>query len=138
MLIQETNLPGKWRLPGNRASCNKIVIVVPHFLQKKKIPKALPVVTITSATDTSMISTTDSNKKKKKKKKLENEPVALESEKKPDKLSGFTSGIRKKLDRALNSPSMTKDLLGSSPDLKRKTSPETLVQQENEEVTIVM
>ena len=93
--------------------------------------------TITSATDTSINSTTDS-KKKKKNKKSENEPVALEFEKKPEKLSGFTSGIRKKLDRALNSPSMTKDLLGSSPDLKRKTSPEPLkVQEENEEVFIV-
>lgn len=88
--------------------------------KKKKIAKSIPKVTVTSPTDTSIMSGTDSSKKKKKKKKkTEDEPA--EAEKKSGK-SDFTSDIRKKFDRALNSPSMTKDLLGSSPDLKRKTS----------------
>ena len=72
---------------------------------------------MTRPSDSTSFSSVDSSKKKKKKKKNKNDGEGQESGKRED----LTSTIRKKIDRALNSPSMTKDLLKSSPDLKRKT-----------------
>jgi hypothetical protein len=71
---------------------------------------------VTRPSDSTSFSSVDSSKKKKKKKN-KNDGEGQESGKRED----LTSTIRKKIDRALNSPSMTKDLLKSSPDLKRKT-----------------
>jgi hypothetical protein len=72
---------------------------------------------VTRPSDSTSFSSVDSSKKKKKKKKIKNDGEDQESGKRED----LTSTIRKKIDRALNSPSMTKDLLKTSPDLKRET-----------------
>jgi hypothetical protein len=73
---------------------------------------------VTRPSDSTSFSSVDSSKKKKKKtKKNKNDGEGQESWKRED----LTSTIRKKIDRALNSPSMTKDLLKTSPDLKRET-----------------
>ena len=74
---------------------------------------------VTKATDVSVTSSDGSGKKKKKKKKKEKK-AEDRTEAEPGKAKSLASQLIKKLDRTVNSPSMTTDLI----EKKQKRSPD--------------